>query len=63
MFVCSSFNGTIGFFLYRPVLISICQRQADALLHVDKSIKMRTINGTKKSRDIYHRKKYAINRE
>jgi hypothetical protein len=27
-------------------------RQADALLHVDKSIKIRKINGTKKSRDI-----------
>jgi hypothetical protein len=38
-----------------PMLLSIkniCTRQADALLHVDKSIKMRKNNGTKKSRDI-----------
>jgi hypothetical protein len=38
-----------------PMLLSIkiiSTRQADALLHVDKSIEMSTINVTKKSRDI-----------
>jgi hypothetical protein len=37
-----------------PMLLSIniCTRQADALLHVDESIKMRKITGTKNSRDI-----------
>jgi hypothetical protein len=38
-----------------PMLLSIKNiytRQADALFHVDKSIKMRKINGTKNSRDI-----------
>ena len=56
--------------VYMPILFSIkniCTKQADPLFHVDKSIKMRKNNGTKRNQETFRIDKNvrlnAINRE